>query len=117
MRRTTIVAALLVAAVAGGAVVARNRSQAPTVLALDENALREYTGVYRWGPDAFVYLQLWNEFTGFDKPGQLVAFDESGVIRVLYPAAADRFFAGPGGAEPSRERSRAAAARPGAVPG
>ena len=41
--------------------------------------------MYRWGPDAFVYLQLWHEFSGFDKPGQLVAFDESGVIRVLYP--------------------------------
>ena len=106
MRRTTIVGALLVAAVAGGAVVARNRSQAPTVLALDENVLREYTGVYRWGPDAFVYLQLWNEFTGFDKPGQLVAFDESGVIRVLYPTAADRFFAGPGVAEPTSVESR-----------
>jgi hypothetical protein len=74
--RRTMIGALLVAAVAGGAVIARNRLQAPTVRALDEKVLREYAGVYRWGADAFVYLQLWHEFTGFDKPGQLVAFDE-----------------------------------------
>jgi len=106
MRRTTIIGVVLAAAVAGGAVLARNRSRAPTVRAVDENVLREYTGVYRWGPDAFVYLQLWNEFTGFDKPGQLVAFDESGVIRVLYPTGDDRFFAGPGVAMPSSVESR-----------
>lgn len=106
MRRTTIIGAVLVAAVAGGAVVGRNHLQAPAVRTVDENALREYTGVYRWGPDAFVYLQLWHEFTGFDKPGQLVAFDESGVIRVLYPTADDRFFAGPGAAVPSSVESR-----------
>src|SRR5687767_1036476 len=106
MRRTTIIGAVLVAAVAGGAVVARNRLQAPAVRTVDENVLREYTGVYRWGPDAFVYLQLWHEFTGFDEPGQLVAFDESGVIRVLYPTADDRFFAGPGAAVPSSVESR-----------
>jgi pimeloyl-ACP methyl ester carboxylesterase len=106
MRRTTIIGIVLLAALAGGAVVARNRSQAPTVRAVDEKVLREYTGVYRWGPDAFVYLQLWHEFTGFDKPGQLVSFDESGVIRVLYPTGDDRFFAGPGVATPSSVESR-----------
>jgi hypothetical protein len=106
MRRTTIIGALVVAAAAGGAVVARNRLQTPTIRAVDERALREYTGAYRWGPDAFVYLQLWHEFTGFDKPGQLVAFDESGVIRVLYPTSDDRFFAGPGVAMPSSVESR-----------
>ena len=106
MRRTTIIGAVLVAAVAGGAAVARNRLQPPTIRAVDETALREYTGAYRWGPDAFVYLQLWHEFTGFDKPGQLVAFDESGVIRVLYPTGDDRFFAGPGVAVPSSVESR-----------
>ena len=62
--------------------------------------------MYRWGPDAFLYLQLWHEFSGFDKPGQLVAFDESGVIRVLYPTGDDRFFAGPGVAMSSSVESR-----------
>jgi dienelactone hydrolase len=104
--RRTMIGALLVAAVAGGAVIARNRLQAPTIRALDEKVLREYAGVYRWGADAFVYLQLWHEFTGFDKPGQLVAFDESGVIRVLYPTGDDRFFAGPGIAVPASVESR-----------
>src|SRR5881394_381058 len=47
--------------------------QSPTVRALNEEALREYAGVYQWGPDAFMYLQLWSEFTGTN---QLVAFDE-----------------------------------------
>jgi hypothetical protein len=70
--------------------------QSPAVRAVDERVLREYTGAYSWGPDAFVYLQLWNEFSGFDRPAQLVAFDESGEVRVLYPAGADQFFAGPG---------------------
>lgn len=65
---------------------------------LDETALREYAGVYRWAPDRYVYLQIWHEFSGFDKPGQLVAFDETGEIRVLYPAARDRFITGPGAA-------------------
>lgn len=69
-------------------------------------SLREYTGVYRWGPDAFVYLQLWNEFTGFDKPSQLVAFDESGDVRTLYPTDRDQFTAGPGAAVPTPIESR-----------
>ena len=47
----------------------------------DEQVLREYTGVYRWDDNAVVYLQMWNEFSGFDKPSQLVAFDESGDVR------------------------------------
>ncbi|HWC19813.1 MAG TPA: alpha/beta fold hydrolase [Terriglobales bacterium] len=63
---------------------------------VDEHVLSEYAGVYQWGPDAFVYLQLWNEFSGFNKPGQLVAFDESGQIRVLYPTDHDKFFVGDG---------------------
>jgi len=69
--------------------------QAPAVRPVDEKALREYSGVYRWEPNAFVYLQLWNEFTG-NKPSELVAFDESGDVRTLYPTDRDRFFAGPG---------------------
>lgn len=72
--------------------------QPPAVRAVDESVLREYTGVYQWQPNAFVYLQLWDEFSGFGKPRQLVAFDESGDVRVLYPTDRDRFFAGPGAA-------------------
>ncbi len=105
MRRATLIGALLVTALVGAG-IARSRWQAPSVRAVDENALREYAGVYRWGPDAFVSLQLWHEFTGFDKPGQLVAFDESGPIRVLYPTGDDRFFAGPGVAISSSVESR-----------
>jgi dienelactone hydrolase len=80
--------------------------QSPTVRTLDEAALREYVGVYQWAPDAFVYLQLWKEFTGFTEPSQLVAFDETGELRTLYPTGADRFFAGPGAAVPASVESR-----------
>src|SRR5882762_8383539 len=76
--------------------VARSAAQTPVIRPVDETVLREYTGVYQWAPNAFVYLQLWNEFTGFDKPSQLFAVDESGEVRVLYPTDRDRFFAGPG---------------------
>jgi pimeloyl-ACP methyl ester carboxylesterase len=89
------IAALIAAAVLATLAV-RSALQTPAVASVDEAALREYAGVYQWGPDAFVYLQLWNEFTGFDKPGQLVAFDESAEIRVLYPTGRDQFFTGPG---------------------
>lgn len=44
------------------------------------------------GPDAFVYLHAWSEI----RTDQLVAFDESGEVRALYPTDPDRFFAGPG---------------------
>ena len=54
-----------------------------------KKALLEYAGVYQWGPSAFVYLQLWAEFTGKQ---QLVAFDESGDVRVLSPTDHDHFF-------------------------
>ena len=80
--------------------------QTPMLRTVDEKVLREYTGVYQWGPNAFVYLQMWNEFTGFTKPSQLVAFDESGDIRTLYPTDPDRFFAGPGAAIPASIESR-----------
>jgi pimeloyl-ACP methyl ester carboxylesterase len=79
--------------------------QAPLVRPVDERALREYTGVYQWGPNAFVYLQMWDEFSGFGKP-QLVAFDESGDVRTLYPTDSDQFFAGPGAAVPASIESR-----------
>jgi pimeloyl-ACP methyl ester carboxylesterase len=80
--------------------------QAPAVRAWDESLLREYTGAYRWGPNAFVYLQPWDEFSGFGKPGQLVAFDESGEIRTLYPTDRDKLFAGPGAAISKAIQSR-----------
>ena len=86
-----------------GVVIARSAFQAPSILPVDEKALREYTGVYQWGPDAFVYLQIWNESTGTN---QLVAFDESGDIRTLYATERDRFFAGPGMAVATSIESR-----------
>ena len=113
MRRTTLIGAILLTILIGAG-IARSSLQAPAILAVEEKALREYAGVYRWGPDAFVYLQLWNEFSGFDKPGQLVSFDESGAIRVLYPTAGDRFFAGPGAAVPTSVESRIEFQRDGA---
>lgn len=64
-----------------------------------EKALQEYAGVYQWGPNALVYLQLWAEFTGKQ---QLVAFDESGDVRVLSPTNHDHFFTGPSAAVSSR---------------
>jgi len=85
----TIVVALF------GALNAISARQAPVVQAVDEKALREYTGVYQWGPNAFVYLQMWEEFSGFGKP-RLVALDESGDVRVLHRTDEDRFVAGPG---------------------
>jgi pimeloyl-ACP methyl ester carboxylesterase len=90
-----------VATVLLGDMIAVSAPQAPTVRAVDEKLLREYTGVYRWEPDAFVYLQMWDEFNGFGKPTPLVAFDESGEVRTLYPTGRDQFFAGPGAAVPT----------------
>ena len=72
--------------------------QAPTVSNVGDGVLREYAGTYQWGRDAFLYLQLWSELTGTN---QLVAFDESGEVRTLYPTGRDRFFAGPGAAIPA----------------
>jgi uncharacterized protein len=63
-----------------------------------ENDLREYQGTYRWSSDSTLYLQLWSEFSG---KNQLVAFDESGDVRTLYPVSRDRFTLGPGAAVPS----------------
>ena len=107
MMRRPIVIGGAAFAVLLAAVIVRTAFQAPTVRALDERALREYVGVYQWDANAFLYLQLWNEFTGFANPGQLVAFDESGDVRTLYPTPDDdRFFAGPGAADPSKMASR-----------
>ena len=102
--RTAIGAA--VGTVLLGAMTGLSAFQAPAVRAVDENVLREYTGVYRWEPTAFVYLQMWNEFSGFSKPSELVAFAESGEVRTLYPTDRDRFFAGPGMAVSASIESR-----------
>jgi pimeloyl-ACP methyl ester carboxylesterase len=95
-----------IAAVLVAVAMARSGFQSPTVRDVDDKVLREYTGAYSWGSGTFVYLQLWNEFSGFDKPGQLVAFDEDGLVRVLYPTGADQFFAGPGAAVPGSVEAR-----------
>ena len=81
-----------------GAIVAAalaSPGQITTPRVLDEASLRPFAGVYQWGPDAFVYLQLWSELAG---KNQLVAFDESGDVRTLYGGADDRFVTGPGAA-------------------
>jgi uncharacterized protein len=75
----------------------------PAVRPMDEKLLQEYAGVYQWGEEAFLYLQLWNEFSGTN---QLVAFDESGEVRTLYPTDRDRFFTGPGAAVRTAVESR-----------
>ena len=65
--------------------------------------LTTYAGVYQWTPNAFVYLQPWIELTG--KP-QLVAFDENGELRALYPVGTDEFTAGAAAAIPTPVESR-----------
>ena len=99
-RQTALVAALVFRVIS-----APIAAQAPAVRPADEQALREYTGVYRWAPNAFVYLQMWEEGSGFGKP-TLVAFDESGEVRTLYPTDRDQFFAGPGFAVAASVESR-----------
>ncbi len=94
MRMLAFTAAGLIAL--SGAAVGPGDQQAPTIRALDEKSLREYTGPYRWEDSTFVYLQMWDEFSGFGKPSQLFAFDESGEVRVLNPSDRDEFFTGPG---------------------
>ncbi len=86
-----------------GGVATRSALQGPTVRALDPSTLREYAGVYQWGPDAFLYLQMWLELA---ETNQLVAFDETGELRTLYPTEPDRFFTSPGWAIPASVESR-----------
>jgi hypothetical protein len=92
-----------VAAVLFGGMMALPALQAAAVRPLDEKVLREYAGAYQWGQDSFLYLQMWSEFSG---KNQLVAFDESGEVRTLYPTDRDRFFAGPGAAVSTAIESR-----------
>ena len=77
--------------------------QSARVDSADEKPLREYTGPYRWDQNRFVYLQLWAELSG---KNQLVAFDESGDVRTLYPAGRDSFSTGPAAAVPTPIESR-----------
>src|SRR5262245_26519300 len=78
-------------------------AQGPAVRTVDENALHEYAGVYRWHDNGYIYLQMWNELTG---KNDLVAFDESGQVRTLYPTDGGRFFTGPGAAVATSAESR-----------
>src|SRR5215212_354430 len=88
-------AALLVSA----ACSTRSTSQTVQASPAAESVLRQYTGVYRRSSGEFLYLQLWSELTGGT---QLVAFDDSGSVRVLFPLAGrDQFFAGRAAAIPS----------------
>ena len=103
-RSAAAIGAGILAALSGG-LVAISPRQAPVVRALAEPALREHAGVYQWEPNGFVYVQMWDEFSGFGKP-QLVAFDESGDVRTLYPTDRDQFFAGPGAALSTSIESR-----------
>lgn len=103
-RSRTAIGATIATIVVGSAIV-RSTLQAPAVRSVDEKRLREYDGVYQWGPGARVYLQMWEEFSGFGTP-TLVAFDESGEVRTLYPTDRDRFFTGPGAADPASIESR-----------
>ena len=93
IRSNVLVGILAVVFITGTAL--RPAPQAPAALSVDEKTLREYTGVYRWQDKGFVYLQIWNELAGKD---QLVAFDESGWVRTLYPTGGGRFITGPGAA-------------------
>lgn len=102
MRSRTIIGAAVATGILGIS-IACSTAQSPEVRSIDEAVLREYSGVYQWDPDAFVYLQMWSEFTG---QNQLVAFDESGEVRTLYLTEHDRFFTGPGAAVATEIESR-----------
>ena len=66
-RRGAAMGGTMMLALVGGLIAISSR-QTPVVHPVDESALREYAGVYQWGPDSFVYLQMWDEFSGFGKP-------------------------------------------------
>ena len=58
----------------------------------DTSRLRDYAGAYKWDDgDSYLYLQPWAELTGAT---QLVAFDENGDTRALFPSHTDAFVAG-----------------------
>ena len=74
----------------------RGRFQLLRAVAVERTLLTQYQGTYEWGPGRFIYVQFWDEL-GKD---QLGAFDESGLVRSLYPMGDDKFFIGPGLAFP-----------------
>ena len=76
LRRAATVGALVL-----GVLGARLGSQSPAIRPADKATLRAYAGVYQWDRNAFLYLQMWEEDSGFGKP-TLVAFDESGELRM-----------------------------------
>ena len=100
--RNWIAVGLIALSVLLGTLIART-FQSPAIRTVDEASLREYAGTYQWDRDAFLYLQMWSELAGTN---QLVAFDENGELRTLYPTERDRFFAGPGTAVPTAVESR-----------
>lgn len=85
------------------ALVAVSLSQVTQPSSSGDQSLRKYVGTYQWGPDRFVYLQMWSEFRG---KNDLVAFDESGEVHTLFPAGDGRFVTGPGAAVPEPVESR-----------
>src|SRR5713226_5555965 len=87
----------------GGKSGATSAFQLTRLLSLDQSALRQYDGAYQFGPDHYIYLQMWSELSGTD---ELVAFDERGEVRTLSPTDRDGFFAGPGAALPVSVESR-----------
>ena len=106
MRRATFITGTAAMVLLEAVSIAYSTMQPPTVRPVGEATLLEYAGAYQWGSNTFVYLQLWDEFSGFGQPRQLTAFDESGEVRTLYPIDRDQFFAGPGAAVPTSIQSR-----------
>lgn len=99
----TFLRLVVVGLVPGLALFACSSNSSSQITYVGPQTLREYIGAYQWEPNAFVYLQLWNEFTGKD---QLVTFDESGKVRTLYQIDHDRFVAGPSAAVSAPIESR-----------
>jgi pimeloyl-ACP methyl ester carboxylesterase len=102
MRSRTVLAAALGAACIG-IIIALSAFQSPAIRSMKERTLREYAGAYQWDSGSFVYLQIWRELSA---QHPLVAFDESGEVRTLYPTDRDRFFAGPAAAVATSVESR-----------
>jgi uncharacterized protein len=100
--RVSMLVTVVVVATLVGSVIVRSR-QAASIRKVDEATLRGYAGVYAWEQNGYLYLQLWSELSASN---QLVAFEETGEVRTLYPTDPDRFFAGPGAAVPDAIESR-----------
>jgi uncharacterized protein len=95
-------ATVIAGCTAAFAVLALQTTTTPT---LDAQVFRDYAGAYEWKQGGFIYLQPWSELTG---KNDLVAFDEAGDVRVLYPADRDRFTAGRAAAVPTPVESEVA---------